>query len=97
MVGVLTVAMTIKGYYDLIPGMWLGIYGTVLYSFSYFTGVEHKIEGSFFIMLGIAAAFVSCNLALVLLGVGFGGIHIMAGIGRLLSKKKRLHVSEPIE
>ena len=33
--GIITVAMATEGYYKLIPGMWLGIYGTVLYSFSY--------------------------------------------------------------
>ena len=95
-VGILTLAMASKGYYDLIPGMWLGLYGTILYSFSYFTGFEHKIEGSLFILLGIIAVFASGNLALILLGAGFGGIHIMAGIGRLLIKKG-LHVSESVE
>ena len=94
--GVLTIAMARKGYYDFIPGMWLGIYGTVLYSFSYFTSFEHKIEGSLFILLGIIATFVPSNLVLILLGVGFGGIHIMAGVGRLLLKKG-LHASESVE
>jgi hypothetical protein len=96
-IGVLTVTMAIKGYYDLIPAMWLGIYGTVLYSFSYFTGFEHKIEGSMFIILGIIAGFVSHTVALALLGIGFGGIHIMAGVWRLLLSKKIMHVSEPVE
>jgi hypothetical protein len=95
--GVLTTAMATKGYYDLIPAMWLGVYGTVLYSFSYFTGFEHKIEGSMFIILGIVAGFVSCIVALALLGAGFGGIHIMAGVWRLLLSKKIVHVSKPIE
>ena len=94
--GILTLAMASKGYYDLIPGTWLGIYGTVLYSFSYFTGFEHKIEGGLFIILGILAAFAPCNLHPILLGIGFGGIHIMAGMGRLFIKKG-LHVSESIE
>lgn len=95
--GFLTKAMGMKGYYDLIPAMWLGIYGTVLYSFSYFTGFEHKIEGSLFIILGIIAGFASHIVALALLGIGFGGIHIMAGVWRLLWSKNILHVSEPIE
>ena len=51
--GIFTMAMALKGYYDLIPGLWLGIYGVILYSFSYFTGIGHKIEGLLFMVLGI--------------------------------------------
>ncbi|MBD3307812.1 hypothetical protein GF339_15360 [candidate division KSB3 bacterium] len=95
--GFLTLAMARQGAVDLIPGMWLGIYGTVLYSFSYFTGFEHKIEGSLFMLLGVVALFGPDQLALILLGLGFGGIHLMAGIWRLLMKQG-VHVStEPIE
>ncbi len=83
--GVLTLAMAREGFYDFIPGMWLGIYGTILYSFSYFTGVEHKIEGIAFILLGITVLFVQGTIGLFLLGLGFGGIHILAGGWRLLT------------
>ncbi len=83
--GVLTLAMAREGFYDFIPGMWLGIYGTILYSFSYFTGFEHKIEGIAFILLGITVLFVQGTIGLFLLGLGFGGIHILAGGWRLLT------------
>jgi len=92
--GIITIAMAIEGYYSVIPGMWLGIYGTVLYSFSYFTGIEHKIEGIAFIGLGFIVLFVHGAVGLVLLGVGFGGIHIVAGIWRLFLEKKLQRVSE---
>jgi hypothetical protein len=87
--GVFTIAMAIEGYYDLIPGLWLGIYGTILYSFSYFTGVEHKIEGGLFMVFGVAALFAPGLVGLGLLGLGFGGIHIVAGIGRLIFGSKQ--------
>jgi hypothetical protein len=87
----LTTAMAVKGYYDLIPGLWLGIYGAVLYSFSYFTSVEHKIEGGLFIVLGIIVLFIHGTIGLTLLGVGFGGIHLVAGIWRLFLEKKVQH------
>ena len=83
--GVLTLAMAREGFYDFIPGMWLGIYGTILYSFSYFTGFEHKIEGIAFILLGITVLFVQGTIGLFLLGLGFGGIHLLAGGWRLLT------------
>ncbi len=95
--GVLTIAMGLRGDYDLIPCMWLGIYGAILYSFSYFTGIEHKVEGSLFIGLGILAAFAPIQTLPLLLGLGFGGVHLMAGIVRALLNKKGMHVSESTE
>lgn len=92
-IGVLTIAMAIEGYYGLIPGTWMGIYGTVLYSFSYFTSVEHKIEGIAFIVLGIIVLFVHGAVGIFLLGLGFGGIHIVAGLWRLFLEKKVQRVS----
>ena len=82
MVGALTLAMALEGYYSVIPGMWLGIYGTVLYSFSYFTSVEHKIEGIAFMGLGVVTLFVHGVAGLTCVGFGFGGIHLVAGIWR---------------
>ncbi|GAK55231.1 Brp/Blh family beta-carotene 15,15'-monooxygenase [Candidatus Vecturithrix granuli] len=86
--GVLSVALTREGYLDLIPGVWLGIYGTILYSFSYFTGVEHKIEGAAFIALGTLVLFVQGKIGLFLMGLGFGGIHLVAGCWRLFLERQ---------
>ena len=88
MTGMLSLAMAKEGYFDLIPGMWLGIYGTILYSFSYFTGVEHKIEGVIFVLLGTIVLFVQGPTGLFLLGTGFGGVHLFAGLWRLRLEKK---------
>ncbi|MCP4404870.1 MAG: hypothetical protein GY801_47160 [bacterium] len=95
--GMLTFAMGAKGDYDLIPCMWLGIHGSILYSFSYFTGIEHKIEGSFFVLLGILAAFAPLRVQPMLLGLGFGGVHLLAGAWRVFLQQKGAHVSESVE
>ena len=95
--GVLTFAMTKEGYFAFIPGMWLGIYGTVLYSFSYFTSIEHKIEGTAFIILGVTVMFIHGASGLALLGVGFGGIHLVAGIWRLFSERKAQRLSTNLQ
>ena len=95
--GVFTIAMGFKGYYPFIPGMWLGIYGVILHSFSYFTGASHKIEGLLFIVLGSVAVFTPGAITLLLLGVGFGGIHIVSGIVRKLIRGKGQHESEPVK
>jgi len=86
--GIFTVAIALKGYYPVIPGMWLGIYGVILYSFSYFTGIEHKIEGSLFIVFGCVAVFAPGTVAMILLGVGFGGIHIVSGLVRWFVRER---------
>ena len=95
--GVLTFAMGTKGDYDLIPCMWLGIYGSILYSFSYFTGVEHKIEGSVFVLLGLFSAFAPLQAQPLLLGLGFGGVHLLAGAWRMYLQQKGAHESEAVE
>ena len=81
---ILTLALAARGEFGLIPAVWLLCYGIITYSFSYFTGIEHKIQAILFLLLGIWAAFDSLKVALVLLGLGFGGINILFGIARLL-------------
>ncbi len=95
--GVFTVSLAIREYYSFIPGMWLGIYGVILYSFSYYTGIGHKIEGLLFIALGSIAVFTYDVVPLLLLGAGFGGIHLVSGFVRRLTREKGLHESEPTE
>jgi hypothetical protein len=83
---VLTVALAVSGGYNLIPALWLLCYGIITYSFSYFTGKEHKIQSVLFLVLGIWAAFDDFNVSLVLLGLGFGGINMAFGMVRLLKR-----------
>ncbi len=86
--GMLTVALGVHGDYRMIPALWLGLYGVILYSFSYFTGVEHKIESLAFIVFGAIAAFAPLHWQPLLLGLGFGGVHLLSGIARQIRKQK---------
>ena len=95
--GILTIAMGLKGYYPIIPGVWLSLYGVVLYSFSYYTGMSQKIEGWLFMGLGSVALFVSGPVAILLLGAGFGGIHIASGLVRWFVKGQKQDESERIK
>lgn len=93
--GILTVALGAHGDADMIPAVWLGVYGVILYSFSYFTGVEHKIESLLFIAFGAIAAFAPLNWQPPLLGLGFGGVHLLSGVMRQMRKQKeRRHESD---
>jgi len=82
--GVLTIALVHGKNYGLIPAAWLMCYGVMAHSFSYFTGIDHRIQGLVFIVLGAGAAFAQGTAALILLAVGFGGVHIIFGVYRLL-------------
>lgn len=90
---ILTIGVTFKGYYDIIPALWLGLYGVILFSFSYFTGRQHRIEALTFMGISVPALFVSGPMALFLLGMGFGGVHILGGIVRWLKQRGKAHES----
>ena len=77
--GVFTVALTIRGGYGLIPALWLLCYGVIVFSFSYYTGIEHRIQGFVFLFFGIWSSFASGGCALILLGAGFGVVNIVFG------------------
>lgn len=94
MAGMLTLGMAFKGYYDVIPAIWLGAYGVVFYSFSYFTGIGHKVEGLLFIALGTIALFAPGPAPVFCLGLGFGGIHIASALVRWAARWKGHHESE---
>ena len=94
MAGMLTLGMAFKGYYNVIPAIWLGAYGVIFYSFSYFTGIGHKIEGLLFIILGTIALFASGPVSILCLGLGFGGIHIASALVRWAARWKGQHESE---
>jgi hypothetical protein len=80
--GTLTIALTARGMYALIPAVWLLCYSIIVFSFSYYTGIEHKIQGILFIILGIFSAFMSAFFSLIFLAIGFGGVNIFFGIVR---------------
>ena len=93
--GMLTVALGMHGASGMIPALWLSQYGVILYSFSYFTGVEHKIESLAFLAFGAIAAFAPLNWQPSLLGLGFGGVHLLSGVMRQMRKQKeRRHESD---
>jgi len=92
--GILTLALGRQGYYAVIPGVWLALYGVILYSFSYFTGRGHKIEGSLFMLLGCVALFAPGPFTLFLLGAGFGGIHVVSSFVRWGLRGTRRHESK---
>lgn len=92
--GIFTVGLALKGYYEIVPSIWLGAYGVIFYSFSYFTGIGHKIEGLVFVGLASVAMFAPGHVVLLCLGLGFGGVHIASALARWAARGMNRNESE---
>jgi hypothetical protein len=62
-----------------IPGIWLLLYGCGLIAASTTTGRSIGILGGSFVATGLLALVLPESLQIPLLGVGFGGLHIVFG------------------
>ena len=76
----MTVVLKSAGLATVIPGAWLLLYGCALVSASVSTTAIVASMGMLFVVLGIAAFFAPATFQIPLLGLGFGGLHIVFGI-----------------
>jgi hypothetical protein len=76
----LTYLLGHTGRYDVLPAAWLLIYGASVVSSGAYSIRVVLVMGVCFMLLGIAACFVSYSAGNALLGAGFGGIHIVFGL-----------------
>lgn len=77
--GVLTLALVRAGALDLLPGMWLLVYGT-----SVVTGGAHSVRpvpamGAAFMLAGLGALLTPASWGHVWMAGGFGGLHVLFG------------------
>jgi hypothetical protein len=80
-VGVLlTVVLFRAGLTGAIPGMWLLLYGTGVVTGGMFSVNVVPIMGICFMLLGALGLFTPAWLGNWLMGVGFGGLHIIFGL-----------------
>ena len=82
-------ALTTVDLYDgnlrVIPGTWLLLYGCAVMAASAMTIGLVAWLGGLFVLLGIAALLLPASAHNLILGVGFGGLHLLFGaylIGR---------------
>jgi len=73
------------GNWHAIPGTWLLLYGCALISASVPTTRTIGVMGGCFVALGLLALLVPDSLQILMLGIGFGGLHVLFGlaIGRM--------------
>lgn len=77
--GVLTVVLWYAGERNLVPGMWLLLYGTAVVTGGSFSVRIVPLMGYAFMVLGGLTLALPLGWAWLLLGVGFGGLHIVFG------------------
>jgi hypothetical protein len=76
--GILTLVLQREGLYDLLPGMWLVVYGAAMAAAGAHSVRILPILGFSFMAIG-AVAFLAPSSAGWLLGLGFGGLHVVFG------------------
>jgi len=76
----LTVALTVAGATQLLPGVWLLLYGTGVVAGGAFSVRVVPLMGLTFMLLGAVALFLPTGWEDAVMAAGFGVLHIVFGI-----------------
>ena len=87
---VMTAVHWFGGNQHAIPGTWLLLYGCALLTASAATTRIIAALGALFVLFGLTALLLPDDLQILMLGAGFGGLHIVFGflMGRMGSGRK---------
>jgi hypothetical protein len=77
---VMTALQGAYGNLHAIPGTWLLLYGCALISASVAATRTIAVMGGAFVALGLLALLLPDSLQIFMLGVGFGGLHVLFGL-----------------
>jgi hypothetical protein len=77
---IITLALWRHGAADMIPGVWLLLYGCGVAAASTQTFRLVGAMGALFTLLGVAALALPPRYGNLFLGAGFGGLHLIFGI-----------------
>ena len=78
--GVLTWQLWLHGQIALIPGVWLLMYGCAVMAASTLTRRALAVMGALLAALGVIALQLPSSYQNAVLGVGFGGLHLLFGM-----------------
>jgi len=76
---VLSVFLYQHGMYDVLPGMWMILYGVAVITGGTFSVNIVPLMGVSFMVLGTAALFSPVQWSNIYMGLGFGGLQIVFG------------------
>jgi hypothetical protein len=76
---ILTLFLARAGFFSALPATWLLLYGASFISSGAYSIPVVPVMGVCFMVLGLIACFVPFAVANVLLGAGFGVLHIIFG------------------
>jgi hypothetical protein len=77
---VLTLVLVRHDALDAIPGVWLLCYGCALIAASVSTTRIIGVMGASFALLGLPALLLPLKMQMLVLGAGFGGLHLLFGM-----------------
>ncbi len=77
---VMTAVHSTYGNLHAIPGTWLLLYGCALIAASVATVRTVTVMGGLFVALGLIALLLPDTLQIPVLGIGFGGLHVLFGL-----------------
>jgi hypothetical protein len=78
--GLLTVALTLAGATQLLPGAWLLLYGAGVVAGGAFSVRVVPLMGFTFMVFGGLALFAPAGWENLIMAVSFGGLHVLFGI-----------------
>ena len=78
--GALTVTLVNRGAFDLLPPLWLLMYGVAVSAGGALSVRVVPFMGITLLVMGVAALFVPFATANILLGLGFGVVQILGGV-----------------
>ena len=76
----LTAVLYRSGAIEVIPGMWLMLYGTAVLTGGTFSVRAVPVMGAAFVGLGLVAFAAPFSWANGLMALGFGGLHVVFGL-----------------
>jgi hypothetical protein len=83
---VLSVVMVREGRLDLLPGIWMLLYGCGALAMSFFAPLSILILGVAFVLAGIFALIFFPGHEVLMMGLSFGGIHLAYGLAVSLTR-----------